>query len=183
MRQSVFETNSSSMHSIVVKKTLEYYTKEETEGEIHIRKSGKWTIYEDDLEFGRSPFEIIGSFKRKIHYAIASLCGSYLSKEKAEIELKEIEQIVKKYMPEIKLIELPQVYNYSSGKDEKYYGCIDHESIGLLQDFIKTKEITLEEFLTNKRYLVIIDGDEYCFWKKAKKTGIIDLNEIEEEFE
>ena len=111
------------------------------------------------------------------------MCGSYFLHDKAESQLKEIEQIVKKYIPEIKLIELPEVYNYSSGKDEKYYGCIDHESIGLLQDFIKTKEITLEEFLTNKRYLVVIDGDEYCLWKKAKKTGIIDLNEIEEEFE
>ena len=89
IRQGVFETNSSSMHSIVVKKTLEYYTKEEAEGEIHIRKSGKWTIYEDDLEFGRSPFEIIGSFKRKIHYAIASLCGSYFLHDKAESQLKE----------------------------------------------------------------------------------------------
>ena len=114
IRQGVFETNSSSIHSIVVKKTFDYYTKEEAQEEIYVRKSGKWTIYEDDLNFGRSPFEIMGSFKRKIHYAIAALCGSYLPKEKAEIELKEIEHIVKKYIPEIKLIELPEVYNYSS---------------------------------------------------------------------
>ena len=183
IRQGVFETNSSSMHSIVVKKTIDYYTKEEAEEEIYVRKSGKWAIHDYELQFGRSPFEIIGSFERKIHYAIASWCGNYLDKNEIENKFQEIEQIVKKYIPETKLIELPERYNYSFGEEEKYYGYVDHESIGLLQDFLEEKEITLEEFLTNKRYIVIIDGDEYCLWKEAKKTGIIDLNEIEEEFE
>lgn len=61
-------------------------------------------------------------------------------------------------------------------------GTIDHQSAGLLKNFIKDKGISLKEFLTNKRYLIIVDGDEYCDWDKYKASGIIDLDNIEEEY-
>ena len=59
-------------------------------------------------------------------------------------------------------------------------GSIDHQSSGLLKNFLKEKGITLREFLSNKRYIIVIDGDEICDWERYKASGLINLNYIEE---
>lgn len=59
-------------------------------------------------------------------------------------------------------------------------GPVDHQSMGLLQNFLKEKNIDLKEFLTNKRYVVVIDGDEREDLKKMIKANIIDMNFVEE---
>lgn len=60
---------------------------------------------------------------------------------------------------------------------------IDHQSAGLLTTFFSQKGITLKEFLFNKKYKVVVDGDEYDTFNKLKKSGLIDLNNIVEEFD
>lgn len=61
-------------------------------------------------------------------------------------------------------------------------GLIDHQSVGMLTNFIKNKGITLKEFLTNKKYVIITDSDETCNWPKLKQSGMFDLNTIVEEY-
>lgn len=72
--------------------------------------------------------------------------------------------------------------------EENYYetpniGVIDHQSFGLLKNFLKEKNIDLKEFLTNKRYCIVITGDEYDDWPILKKSGLIDNEFIIEEFD
>lgn len=43
----------------------------------------------------------------------------------------------------------------------------------LIEGWLKKYNISLEEFLTNKRYVVICDGDEYCIWDHLKESGLI----------
>lgn len=63
-----------------------------------------------------------------------------------------------------------------------YYGNIDHQSFGLLQNFLESENITLVDFLGNRKYVVIIDGDEYCDWDNLKYSGLINIANIEKEF-
>lgn len=67
-------------------------------------------------------------------------------------------------------------------KDYDYFGYVDHQSSGLLEGFLKKNNITLKEFLFNKKYIVIVDGDEYCMFDKAKESGLINLDNIQQEF-
>ena len=230
IRSNVFETNSSSMHSLVVTKTNEKYSDNEIMSGIWLttdydtkEKNCVWNIHDDELEFGRYPFRILGSFKDKWLYACASLVeqyndGTYL----------ELVRIAKKYIPGLKTIKLPltihsfpnkdssnftsnNTYSMSYGKTESelieflsheqerlgcsigYYLSSDGSKwiykipyIGYVDDnvltkFLKMENITLEEFLINKKYIVIQDGDEYCDFVKAKKTGLINLDFIDRE--
>lgn len=57
---------------------------------------------------------------------------------------------------------------------------IDHQSAGTLRRFLKDKKISLKEFLTNKKYRVIIDGDETETYLEYLKSGDIDANIIED---
>ena len=211
IRKNCFETNSSSMHSIVVTNEPGTYNNKELMNGIYIWNNGKFDIWNEDmLCFGRSPFQILSTFEDKFYYAIASLCGGYTSEDEADANFEMLEAIAKKYIPEIKTIEIPErrtpIFTRDDGTeansnavwleddDEFYehvngtkihvtrsdydevepdYGYIDHASAGLLQGFLRKNHLSIEDFLTHKKYYVIIDGDEYCAWSKLKTSGIL----------
>lgn len=229
IRRGVFETNSSSMHSLTVMKKDEYYTSEEILDKFYLfddRETSEedciWDIWEDNLEFGRSPFKMLRTFKDKWCYACASLVNEY-----NDDIYKELEELAFKYVPNLKRIKIPMVTDYiynknsEENKDNNYaqtYGKTEEEmniyldqkekewgiethywedSFGnfrykkpftgsidedILSGFLKSKGITLEEFLINKKYIVIQDGDEYCEWDNFKKSGLIDISKIDHEY-
>lgn len=175
IKRNVFETNSSSMHSLVVKKRNEYYDESEIRENLWLHDNGEWDIWNDDsLSFGRSPFECLRTFESKVRYSIASLC-SY--KDNAEEIFEDISKIVYEMIPECTQIKLPKPDYYNS--DEIYYGYIDED---ILTGFLKDEGIDLKEFLTNKKYVVIVDGDEYCIWSDVKKCGLVNKEAIESEY-
>lgn len=228
IRQGVFETNSSSMHSLVVMKNSEIYSPEEILNEYYLLndyKTGEkecvWTIYDNELEFGRSPFQALGTFQNKWLYACASLVSDYNDEV-----YRQLESLALKYVPGLKRIELPMVtYSFADKDDEsnsessfaKEYGktedelaeylmqkekdwgieltywksgvywCFERPFTGyvdenILTGFLQEKNISIEEFLTNKRYVVIQDGDEYGYWQAIKDTGLINMSVIDYEY-
>lgn len=71
--------------------------------------------------------------------------------------------------------------------EENYYeypniGMIDHQSAGLLKNFLKDKKISLKEFLTNKKYYIVVDGDEYCAWESYKEIENFNPDATVEEY-
>lgn len=221
IRRGCFETNSSSMHSIVVTKEDRKYSPEEFNQGVYINKDGEWHPW--GLDFGRSPFAILNTFESKLRYAIAEYCGGYSSDDDIDKYGPEFDRITKKYFPSFDCFrfdtetraayadtngnELPdnEVYFYMGTDGEYYhyyvkdgkniratrlpydieyndYGSIDHQSAGMLSGFLKSHNITLEEFLTNKRYIIIIDGDEYCELDNLFASGLVNLDNISETY-
>lgn len=228
IRQGVFETNSSSMHSLTVIKRDEKYTLEEILEDLYLYddntgdKKCVWHILlDDELCFGRAPFRAIATFEGKWRYACASLVHEYNDET-----YKELVTIAKKYIPNLKKIELPiRTFNVPNkkakkhkndsfaqkyGKTEKemndflaqkekdwgielyysesrgywqyeapYTGYVDED---ILSGFLKKEGISLEEFLTNKKYVVIQDGDEYCYWNDIKRSGLVNMDIIDHEY-
>lgn len=232
VRKNVFETNSSSMHSLVITKTSDKYTSEEIMKDIYLSDDKNtneenciWQIWDEDkLYFGRSPFKVLSSFRDKWLYALASLVREYNDKV-----YKELERIAKKNIVGLKKIELPKTikrfpnignekntnsdYTKEYGKTESeliaylketeikwelqneidywedrygdwcfhipYTGSVDED---ILSGFLKEENIILEEFLVNKKYIVVQDGDEYCIWNKLKEAGLVDFNSIDHEY-
>lgn len=66
--------------------------------------------------------------------------------------------------------------------EEPDIGMIDHQSAGILKNFLKSHNISLKEFITNKRYVIIVDGDEICEWGEIVHSGLIDLDAIVEQY-
>lgn len=175
IRSGVFETNSSSMHSLVIKKCDDYMMPEQIK-EVYLNNKNKIDFWEDDLEFGRHPFRVLTMFEDKLAYAIASLCNWRRSKEKT---FAGIERVVMEIVPGCEGIELPCVQWYGDEEPKTYYGSVDED---ILSPFLKKRGISLKEFLTNKKYMVIVDGDEYCIWEGMKEEGLINRGAIEAEF-
>ena len=236
IRRNCFETNSSSMHSIVVTKNNTHLIPTEliakdydyTDETIYIDDKGRMHLWRIGEGFGRGPFEILTTFKDKLKYAMCEYLG-YLYPDDPEYDeyYDMFKDLCREIVPEfvdfdIRKIDLDiyldsdgnpirhrdlewedfdesknDVYSYVDKDGNKkiavlsksdYYeypniGCIDHQSMGLLKNFLKDKNITLKEFLTNKKYIIVIDGDEYDYWIRYKKSGIINTAFIVEEYD
>ena len=50
---------------------------------------------------------------------------------------------------------------------------------GVLQNFLRSHNVSLEEFLTNSKYVVWIDGDEYCIKEELFESGLIHAEDFE----
>lgn len=205
IRRSVFETNSSSAHSIAILKNKdEHYSSEEV---LPLFEDHYLKLTDDDLQFGRAPFRLLIDFKEKMGYVVASLYGGGDGNWK-EVH-NTLDPICRKYDPNFHSIEFPKVpkyvgfdkdgkmiphncykswkedyvYYYDHGEQvkadsykkllEEYYGDVDHQSIGVLQDFLKKFNISIEEFLTNSKYIIAIDGDEYWLWGDMISLGLV----------
>lgn len=60
-----------------------------------------------------------------------------------------------------------------------FTGCVDKN---ILVGFLEKENISLEEYLTNRKYVVIQDGDEYCEFGNFKRSGLINLDVIDHEY-
>ena len=230
IRMGVFETNSSSMHSLCVMKNEGKYTPQEITHDMWLwddSKTGEknciWKPNERDMYFGRSPFRALASFSDKWLYACASLVGKY-----NDDTYKELLRIVKKYVPTLKEIKLPERCEYIPNKDNEEYNADNYYTEGMTEEelnkylfekekqyeidtinywtdseneywkfnvpdtgsvdedilsgFLKEENITLEDFISNKKYVVIQDGDETCYFSGMKEAGLINMDAIDHEY-
>lgn len=171
IREGCFETNSSSMHSLVVKKKDNYYNeKPHLVRDCYIDENGIINIWDDeDLYFGRHPFRFLASPYKKALYAIGALSESI-----GDDVYNEVIEVMKIAYPNFTDFKFPS-YN---GKPEKPYS----QDYGRLKNFMDEKDVSMKEFILNEKYIVIVDGDEYCIWDDFKNFGLIDLNAIDYEY-
>ena len=161
IRKGMFETNSSSMHSIIITKNDSNCYEEG----LKCYYGGRLFFSDEDLEFSRSPFQFLNTWRGKVGYAIASYCQEYKKDdEEAKEFISKLESIIKKHVEDFDHIELPDP------EDTWYpFGYVDHQSEGLLQKFLSEENVTLEDFIFTPKYIVVIDGDEYCIFNDMKK--------------
>lgn len=173
IRRNVFETNSSSSHSLVITTDNEHMTREEINNEFHLRKNGLLWLPESYLEFYRYPFDMLATFRGKLRYAIAASHGNLVD---------ECREICKKYIDDFTDFEFDkkdeqwsdEADDYVEGEFPNYGGTDDYE----IEGWLKAYNVPLEEFLTNKRYIVVVDGDEYQIYDHIKKSGLFNTDKI-----
>lgn len=143
-------------------------------------------FYDKYNELERIASEIVPGLKKLDIYTRD--VDIYLDKDGNEIKYKDLEYggwNSEKDTPEYYYIDTNGKHQKVVIDEENYLevpaiGPIDHQSCGLLTNFLKDKGITLEEFLTNKRYVICVDGDEYCTLDKYLRSGLLDKNFITE---
>lgn len=168
IRNGVFETNSSSSHSLVVVTEGRVLTPEEIAESMYISKNGSARIY--DNNFGRSPFRVLLQPLDKLAYVLAEYS-----------ETDQFQSILDRFIehiPGLKKIDFPNEINWRTDKYEVYYGDIDHQSAGMLKRAIFEEQVDPLDIVFNTRYVIIVDGDEYCVFGDMLKSGLIDKSKI-----
>lgn len=78
IRKNCFETNSSSMHSLIVTGDSGVYTKDEIRKELYIHKDNTVDLWYSSDNYGTS-FDYLSTFSEKLGYALAEFCGDCYS--------------------------------------------------------------------------------------------------------
>lgn len=231
IRNSCFETNSSSQHSIVVTTNDCHVTAEELTGRdgynpeyVYVNSHGAINLHEVRDGYERYPFQILSTFEDKLQYALCEYLGrKYVDDPEYNEIFEEFENITKEVIPEFTHFSIAtrdedvwltqdgdmiphkfliydgwdaenerEIYIYKDKEgnihqaifDEENYleapdiGQIDHQSAGMLKNFLKDRGISLKEFLTNKKYVIIVDGDEYCELDKLVHSGLFNKSAV-----
>lgn len=174
IRRNVFETNSSSSHSLVITTDNEHYTREEINKNFYMT-DGIVRLWESSLEFYRSPFDMLVTFKDKLRYAIASSNGNLVDQCR-ELCRKYVDGFVDFEFDTKDYVWDSEVNDYVEADEPipNYGGTDDYQ----IEGWLKKYNVSLEEFLTNKRYIVVVDGDEYNCWLHIKDSDLVDTSKI-----
>lgn len=174
IRRNVFETNSSSSHSLVITTDDEHYNREEINKDFYMT-DGIVRLWESSLEFYRSPFDMLVTFRDKLRYAIASSNGNLVNQCR-ELCQKYVDGFVDFKFDKINYVWNSEVKDYVETDEPipNYGGTDDYQ----IEGWLKYYNVSLEEFLTNKRYIVVVDGDEYNCWLHIKDSGLVDTSKI-----
>ena len=136
------------------------------------------TEYNDDIY--KELKEIAMKYIPGLKYIKLPVTNRLISKEKCKTE-EELD----KYLDDLsKKIDYP-IDEYWESSSKKYWmvdvpftGSTDGNN---LSGFLKENNISLEEFITNKKYIIIQDGDEYCYYNDMKKYGLVNEDKIDKE--
>ena len=144
--------------------------------DFYLRSNGEWEIWEHDLKFDFSRPKILSYIGKKAEYAIASLC-SRASDEDRKQYINEITLALQKKEPKLKKICLPKclqnwyiVYHNDLQVTEN---CLTTD---LLKNFLKDNGVTLEDFLLDRRYVIILDQDNQTLLQKLGAVGLLTKN-------
>jgi hypothetical protein len=152
IRQSVFETNSSSMHSVAI-----IGCNRPAELAFTFNSEDKIMIYPGEYGWG---YEILRGPEEKLSYAITMITqrtNDGCSPEES-IYFQWLNDMVFDYTGHyLQVVELQDKWNP--------YGYIDHQSIDTLDDFWSSDENVFKEkmrdFIFNDKYFIIIDNDNH----------------------
>lgn len=187
IRLDVFETNSSSEHSLVIKDENDsFYTQEEVREDLekHIVQeyvnefSSYYFIdfrsantYKDLLLFSRAPFAILTTYFDKLRYVLAHRNCMWDDERYSEFE---------KYICDKYNLDFHFIFDKDPWDDNSdYHGEVDHQSQDLLNKVFEKLNYSfdnfddIDKFLCNKKYAIIIDGDEYGITDSYKQSGLI----------
>lgn len=131
---------------------VDVYCEHELDDHLMNIEDGVWKLRECDLNFGRAPFRVLGTPEGKARYALASYHSA---------NIEQVLEILQEIYPDLQKIELPP--------DEYSNDGLEH---GWCDDSVLPTEIPLRDFILDKKYVVIADGDEYCVWSDFYHTAL-----------
>lgn len=156
-RTRIFETNSSSMHSIAVSLVDRGY-----DYDLPITDDG--ILYVKFGEYGWGP-EILKEPIEKLSYYITDQFGGYGHDEDSSFEdevrdilenprMKDLLELLKAKVPGFKRLELGPASEYNG------FGYVDHQSSGL------TTGEDVEDLIFNNSKIIMIDNDNGCNYEE-----------------
>jgi len=183
IRRSVFETNSSSMHSLVIVKKPKPYTKDELNLFTYNGEYEFNLFYDrEDANYERAPYRVLRTPLDKLKYYSAYILGTCNKLDKIDEIKNFINQQTGIDQENINLEHVETHYTRSGKEIEtRDYGYVSSNDSGEdVFDFVKRKNIDWKDLILNPKYVIIVDGDEYKLFKALFESNILDANDFED---
>ena len=173
IRNNTFETNSSSMHSLVVTKEAKPYSEDEKNFYFDSSYDKEFNLYDccfDRIAYERFPFEVLNDPLNKLRYYIGWYIGRLEQYDKLDMIKKFLSN--KLNLPEDKINLTRHIEDDDFIKD-KYVNVYRNDTGEDPFDCLEKHNVAFEEFIMDPRYTIVVDGDEYQEFKKLFDSGII----------
>lgn len=192
IRNGAWETNSSSMHSLLIIKKRQTMTQKEIREEYYLDedwnkdRSKILQLGWDRDEYGRG-FNVLTSFRDKLSYALASMCGTCYSLKSyirgGDTFYEVFEPLLKK------LVGVDKVEMYWDSENFHVYS--DSVTDDLEQDYTTYEEVPYEDLIRNENWNKEGHEDEDYYeeicrsgrkqeeiWLEVPKFGSIDHQSV-----
>ena len=152
------------------------------------KEKGVLILYDMDVDFKRHTYNIVKNAQDRLAFVIANVCGPYCTKEQYTDILQDVTEVIKKlnpnfkeyYFEEIRYINIGYTpYSIELPKDQPVYETgwpIDAEEFAV---WTEKHDIGIEDFITNNKYMVVIEHAENLFFKKLLDEGYINPDSVE----
>ena len=183
IRNGAFETNSSSTHSIVIRKDIntpnEEITREEAIEDLNATAvdEDKPVVHDGIFDFTRLGIDssddfgwglcTFSDFSHKLLYAAIDLYHDDNDITDETSSLHKLLEFIKTFLgvdtiilPEMSDDEKEDARSWNNAEISYNFGTIDHQSRGTVSD-IRESGHTIKEFLLNKDFYLIIDNDNH----------------------
>ena len=156
IRENIFETNSSSAHSIVLRQK---YNENSVEKNLKvfneiISKNNNTYVLDKEGQYSCN-FRYIHTWREKLKYAILFYHIHHDENERI-INIDENDEYVLSKLKEVSNIESISYVDKKEFYEESY---IDHASVMELDHFLNYKKVDLVDFIFNDKYALITDND------------------------
>lgn len=170
IRTGMFETNSSSMHSLLIMKKRQTMTQQEIRDEYYLdedwrKERGNTLQLDSNEEFGRG-FDALTSFRDKLSYALASVCGNCYS---LESYIRGGDTFYEVFEPLLKrLIGVDEVEPSMNSRNFHVYS--DSVTDDLEQDYATYEGVPYDDLIRNENWNKEGYEDE-DYYKEICKSG------------
>ena len=138
-------------------------------------------------DYTEDPVEVLKDASDKTAFVIANLTPKrYNEKSKVEEYLSDLTTIIKKYYPNFKGYSFSEIAEVDIQFTEIGVDCKDDPLCDLgycinedrFMHWLKTKGISLEDFITLDKYIVVIENKKNGSFKKLLKSGYLNKEHI-----
>ena len=156
IRENIFETNSSSAHSIVLRQKYNGNSVEKNLKVFNeiISKNNNTYVLDKEGQYSCN-FRYIHTWREKLKYAILFYHIHHDENERI-INIDENDEYVLSKLKEVSNIESISYVDKKEFYEESY---IDHASVMELDHFLNYKKVDLVDFIFNDKYALITDND------------------------
>ncbi len=161
IRKNVFETNSSSTHSLVISKEDHAY-------DYHLPVEDDGTLVITFGEFGWGP-EILAAPIEKLSYLITDRCGLYNISDDESSDQESIKEVVMESEAVRDIVETvmrccPEVKDVVFELNDSWnpFGYIDHQSQGTSYE----EDLSIEDIIFSNKVIIMIDNDNSCHYEE-----------------
>ena len=150
IRRGMFETNSSSMHSLIIENDKSIGELEKSQ--LKLNKKGEIRVHLGEYGWG---LDFLKTQQKKLNYLVTLIAGSKGIDNIKDLEDDPEYEYLKKQL--LKYVNATNIIVYGFGKGDYY---IDHQSQQSLSDFLST--YNTQTVLTNS-----------CSWETRKESELI----------
>ena len=156
IREHIFETNSSSAHSIVLRQKYNGNSVEKNLKVFNeiVSKNNNTYVLDKEGQYSCN-FRYIHTWREKLKYAILFYHIHHDENERI-INIDENDEYVLSKLKEVSNIESISYVDKKEFYEESY---IDHASVMELDHFLNYKKVDLVDFIFNDKYALITDND------------------------